>query len=362
MTTVQVDLGERSYPIHIDRGAISILPDVLRSLDVSGPVAICTDTNVANLHADAMMAVVREAGAQPVLCKAPAGEQAKRLAHVESFIGRFLEAGLDRTSVVIAFGGGVVGDMAAFAAAVFMRGIRFIQVPTTVVAQVDSSVGGKTGVNHQLAKNIIGAFHQPSAVVIDLNYLETLPPRELRAGLAEVIKHGIIADADLFAYMENNADKILAGDLEAMRYPVSRSCEIKADVVSQDEREHGIRANLNYGHTFGHGIEAASNYTKFLHGEAIALGMRAAAALARDLSLIDADTETRHNACIAKYELPATWPDLPADNVIAAMRMDKKVRKGTMKFVVADRIGHVIHRTDITDAQALRALETLRSA
>jgi len=360
MTTVQVDLGNRAYPIYIDRGAITQLSATLKEMGATGPVAVCTDTNVGNLYGDMIVSAVREAGVQPVMCMTPAGEQSKRLANVESFIGRFLEAGLDRGSIVVALGGGVVGDMAAFAAAIYMRGIRFVQVPTTVVAQVDSSVGGKTGVNHALAKNIIGAFHQPSAVIIDLDFLSSLPKRELSAGLAEVIKHGIIADEELFAYMEMNADKILAGDVEAMRYPVQRSCEIKSAIVVEDEREHGVRANLNYGHTFGHGIEAASNYTKFLHGEAIALGMRSAAALSRNLGLVDADFEQRHNACLAKYELPETWPDMPMDDVMDAMRRDKKALAGKMKFVVADAMGHVIHRTDIDEAQVRNALEPVR--
>ncbi len=362
MTTVQVELENRSYPIYIDRGAISQLPTVLKELGASGSVAICTDSNVGNLHGDAILSAVREAGVQPVMCMTPAGEQSKRFANVESFIGRFLKAGLDRSSIVVAFGGGVVGDMAAFSAAIYMRGIRFVQVPTTVVAQVDSSVGGKTGVNHALAKNIIGSFHQPSAVVVDLDFLSSLPPRELRAGLAEVIKHGIIADEALFAYMESNADKILAGDVEAMRYPVQRSCEIKAAVVAEDEREHGVRANLNYGHTFGHGVEAASKYTKFLHGEAIALGMRSAAALSRDLGLVDAAFEQRHNACLTQYELPESWPEMPIDAVIEAMRRDKKARAGKMKFVVADAMGHVVHRTDIEDSQVRSALEAIRGS
>jgi 3-dehydroquinate synthase len=360
MTTVQVDLGNRAYPIFIDRGAIAQLSITLKEMGATGPVAVCTDTNVGSLYGDKIVAAVRDAGVQPVMCMTPAGEQSKRLANVESFIGRFLEAGLDRGSIVVALGGGVVGDMAAFAAAIYMRGIRFVQVPTTVVAQVDSSVGGKTGVNHALAKNIIGAFHQPSAVIIDLDFLSSLPKRELSAGLAEVIKHGIIADEELFAYMETNADKILAGDVEAMRYPVQRSCEIKSAIVVEDEREHGVRANLNYGHTFGHGIEAASNYTKFLHGEAIALGMRSAAALSRDLGLVDADFERRHNACLAKYELPETWPGMPMDDVVKAMRRDKKALAGKMKFVVADAMGHVQHRTDIDEAQVRSALEPVQ--
>jgi 3-dehydroquinate synthetase len=211
-----------------------------------------------------------------------------------------------------------------------------------------------------LGKNIIGVFHQPSAVLGDLSLLSSLPDRELRAGFAEAIKHGVIADEALFVYLEEHADAILAKDLEAIEFPVVRSCEIKASVVAEDEREHGRRADLNYGHTFGHGIEAVTRYKRFLHGEAVALGMQAAAVLARDLGLIDDAFVERQRACLEAYGLPVAWPDLPVDDTLEAMRRDKKVRAGTMKFVVADRMGHVVHRTDVSEAQVRRALEALR--
>lgn len=357
--TITVDLGNRSYPIHIGTGTIEVLPDALRALGVKGAVAIASDENVAPIYGERIAALVREAGATPFVCAMPAGEAHKRMAQIDRFIGEFLKAGMDRTSVVIALGGGVVGDVVGYAAASFMRGIRFIQIPTTIVAQVDSSVGGKTAVNHELAKNIIGAFHQPSAVIIDLEFLKSLPDRELRAGLAEVIKHGVIADANLFAYMEENAEAILAKDLDKIEYPVRRSCEIKGAIVSEDEHEHGVRANLNYGHTFGHGIEAASDYKHFLHGEAIALGMHAAATLARNLGMVDLSFVDRQRACIEAYGLPVAWPATPIDRVLEAMRHDKKVRAGTMKFIVPDRMGHVVHRTDVTIDQARAALEAL---
>lgn len=359
INTLTVELGERSYPIHIGSGAIDGLPDVLRSLHIKGPVAIASDENVAPLYAQRVATLVTNEGATPAVCLMPAGEANKRIEQIDHFIGEFLKAGMDRSSVVIALGGGVVGDVVGYAAASFMRGVRFVQIPTTIVAQVDSSVGGKTGVNHEMAKNIIGAFHQPSAVIIDLDFLKSLPDRELRAGLAEVIKHGVIADADLFAYMERNADAILAKDLDRIEFPVRRSCEIKSAIVSADEREHGARANLNYGHTFGHGIEAASNYDRFLHGEAIALGMHAAATLARNLGMVDQSFVDRQRACIEAYGLPVAWPAMPIDLVLEAMKHDKKVRAGTMKFVVPDRMGHVVHRTDVTPDRARGALEAL---
>jgi 3-dehydroquinate synthase len=360
MERITVQLGNRSYPIYLGDNALSMLPRVLSDLSACGTVAIVTDSNVAPLYGETVAALVREADVNAHLCVMPAGEEHKRIDRVEALCGEFLEAGLDRSSVVVALGGGVVGDITGYAAASYMRGIRYIQVPTTIVAQVDSSVGGKTGVNHARAKNIIGAFHQPSAVTIDLSLLKTLPERELRAGLAEVIKHGIIADAILFAYMEEESDSILAGALHILQYPVKRSCEIKSTIVSADEREHGIRANLNYGHTFGHGIEAASNYTTFLHGEAIALGMVAAGALAKDLGLVGDEFVRRQEGCIRAYGLPVRWPEIPVDRVLNAMRHDKKFRDGAMKFVVADEIGHVVQRTDVTMEQARAALESLR--
>ena len=329
-------------------------------MKVCGAVAIITDSNVGPIYGERVEHVARQAGVRTVTHVLPAGEQNKELSQIEALCGRFLEAGMDRSSIVIALGGGVVGDVAGFAAACFMRGVRYVQIPTTIVAQVDSSVGGKTGVNHPLAKNIIGAFHQPSAVLIDMALLETLPDRELRAGLAEALKHGVIADADLFTYMEGHVEPILAKDLGALEKLVLRSCEIKSAMVGQDEREQGLRAILNYGHTFGHGIEAVTHYRTFLHGEAVALGMHAAGVLARELGLVDAGFVERQRACLAAYGLPVSWPELPVDDTLEAMRRDKKARAGTLKFIVADRMGHVVQRTDVTERQARKALEAVR--
>ena len=361
MITIPVALGDRSYPIHLGVGTLSELPSVIETTQTKGAIAIVTDANVGPMQGSRVEALAHESGRKVVTCTMPAGETNKRLARIEELTGEFLAAGLDRSSLIIALGGGVVGDVAGFAAAAFMRGIPYIQVPTTIVAQVDSSVGGKTGVNHPLGKNIIGAFHQPSAVLIDMEFLLTLPDRELRAGLAEVIKHGVIADETLFAHLESHAARILAKDLDALEVPIRRSCEIKGAIVAEDETEQGVRANLNYGHTFGHGIEAVTQYERFLHGEAIALGMIAAGALARELGLAGAAFEARQRACIAACGLPVFWPEIPVDGTLEAMRRDKKARAGTMKFVVADRIGHVVHRTDVTEAQARRALEALRA-
>lgn len=360
MNEIRVELGARSYPVLIGEGTLDRLPAILESLGQKGAVAICTDSNVSPLYAERVEDLVKRANLTSTTCIMPAGEQFKRFEQVEAFIGLFLEARLDRASLVIALGGGVVGDTAGYAAACFMRGIPFIQIPTTIVAQVDSSVGGKTGVNHALGKNIIGAFHQPAAVLIDMTLLKSLPERELFAGLAEVIKHGIIADEDLFTYMETHVDVILARDMEALEYPIRRSCEIKAAIVAEDEHEHGVRANLNYGHTFGHGIEAATGYKKFLHGEAISLGMVAAGAMSRALGLVDEGFEARQRACLEAYGLPVIWPEIPIDATLEAMQHDKKARAGTLKFVLADRMGHVVHRTDIAEEDARGALAALQ--
>ncbi|MFO7776270.1 MAG: 3-dehydroquinate synthase [Candidatus Hydrogenedentota bacterium] len=359
MDTVTVELGERSYPIMIGKGALTELPRAAARQKPTGGVALVSDSNVAPLYGDRVAKLIEEGGSRVIRCEIPAGEQHKRLAQIEALCGHFLEGGLDRGGLVVALGGGVLGDIAGFAAATYMRGLPYIQIPTTIVAQVDSSVGGKTGVNHPLAKNIIGAFHQPVAVIIEPSFLETLPDREVRAGLAEVIKHGIIADEELFAYMEDHVEAILGRDLEALTFPVRRSCEIKAAVVAEDEREGGRRAILNYGHTFGHGIEAASGYNTFLHGEAIALGMHAAGWLGKELGLVDDAFVQRQRDCIAAYGLPVQWPELPMDSVVEAMKHDKKARAGQMRFVAPDRMGHVVQRSDVTEDQARRALRAL---
>lgn len=358
MKTLTVALGARSYPVYIGKEILGASGDLLFASGLRGRFAVVTDTHVGPLYAARLTTAL--GGAAPVYML-PAGEQHKRLAQVEWLCGRFLEDGLDRDSVVLALGGGIVGDVAGFAAAVFMRGVRFVQVPTTVVAQVDSSVGGKTGVNHPLGKNTIGAFHQPSAVVADVALLRSLPERELRAGLAEVIKHGMIAEPALFEYLEREAAALLRYDLDRLEWPVLRSCEIKAAVVAEDEREQGLRANLNYGHTFGHAFEAATGYAEFLHGEAVALGMQAAGVLAEQLGMLDPSAVRRQQACLTAYGLPVAWPGLPVEETLALMKHDKKARGGRLKFVLPDRIGHVVQRTDIAESAVRRTLEVLRN-
>ena len=357
---LDVALGERAYPIYIGEGTLEHLNEAIESVGAKGTIGLVTDSNVGPFYAAQVEDMIKGAGRSCVTHVMPAGEQHKRLDRIEEICGTFLEQGLDRSSLLIALGGGVVGDITGFAAAVFMRGIPVIQIPTTIVAQVDSSVGGKTGVNHPLSKNSIGAFHQPEAVIIDMTLLKSLPERELKAGLAEAIKHGIIADEALFDYMVEKAPAILKYELDALTVPVQRSCEIKAAIVAEDEKEHGVRANLNYGHTFGHAIESVTEYKVYLHGEAISLGMCAAAALSLELGLVDQDFVNRQRACFEAYGLPTTWPEIPVEPCLMAMKKDKKVRAGTLKFIVADTMGHVVQRTDITEAQARAALEAIR--
>jgi 3-dehydroquinate synthase len=358
--TIPVALGERSYEIVLGAGTLQQLPVLLEQSGTRGAVGIVTDSNVGPLYATRVAELVQQANRACAVHTLPAGEEHKRLEQVEAICGTFLFAHLDRSSLVIALGGGVVGDVAGYAAASFMRGVPYLQIPTTIVAQVDSSVGGKTGVNHPLGKNTIGAFHQPRGVLIDMQLLETLPDRELCAGIAEIIKHGVIADPELFAYMERRSDALLAKDLAALEYPIRRSCEIKAEIVSEDEFEHGRRANLNYGHTFGHAIESVTEYRLFLHGEAVALGMCAAGALAQALEMVDADFVLRQRNCLQAYGLPTRWLELPPKDTLEAMRKDKKVRAGAMKFVLPVGMGEVVQRTDITEDQVLRALNSLR--
>ncbi len=285
------------------------------------------------------------------------GESYKTLATLSRILDVAVANRLARDSTVVALGGGVVGDMAGFAAACYQRGVDFVQVPTTLLAQVDSSVGGKTGVNHPGGKNLIGAFHQPIAVIADTDTLATLPPRELRAGLAEVIKYGLIHDAAFFDWLEVNIDRLLAGNAEALTHAIRRSCEVKAEIVGKDERERGDRALLNLGHTFGHAIEAATGYATWLHGEAVGAGMLMAAAMSRECGyLSDADV-ARLRALLNRVGLPIAAPDVSPAAALEHMKIDKKVKAGRMRFVLLKRIGAAVVTADYP-AEALQATLT----
>ena len=347
MQTVIVDLGERSYPVHIGPGLLA-RSELIRSCIAASQVLIVSDANVAPLYLDA---VKKELSIfDTATCILPAGEATKNLAHAARIIDTLVEHGFHRDATVIALGGGVVGDMAGFSAACYQRGIAFIQMPTTLLAQVDASVGGKTGVNHERGKNLIGAFHQPVCVVADTNTLGSLPDRELFAGIAEVIKHALIADTEFFDWLEAHIDKLCQRDPEALIHAISRCCTIKAEIVSGDEREHGKRALLNFGHTFAHGIEAATGYTRFLHGEAVAAGMLMAAEMSRITDHIDKHDRDRVLELLKRANLPVDAAGIEANAIRKAMSMDKKVRDGNLRLVLLESIGHAFVDEDTNPA------------
>lgn len=341
--TVDIALGERAYPIRIGNGLLDD-PGSYDGVPKSAMAMVVSNTTVAPLYARRLMAALRQRHGQVELIELPDGEDHKDWATLNLIFDALLAHGADRKTVLYALGGGVIGDMTGFAAASYMRGVPFVQVPTTLLAQVDSSVGGKTGINHPRGKNMIGAFHQPLAVVADLDTLATLPERELHAGLAEIIKYGPIADGGFFGWIEENMDALLAREPGALRYAVRRSCEIKADVVAHDEREAGLRAILNFGHTFGHAIEAGLGFGTWLHGEAVACGMVMAAELSVRLGLLSDESARRIARLIERAGLPIVAPALGAEQYLALMRLDKKAEAGEIKFVVVDSIGHALLR------------------
>ena len=339
MKTLHVDLASRSYPIYIGTDLLEQKALFEPHLKSSTTVFIVSNTTVAPLYAKTLMSTFSQLGKTVRLLELPDGESYKDWQHLQLIFDELLAYGADRQSMIVALGGGVVGDMAGFGAASFMRGIRFIQVPTTLLAQVDSSVGGKTGINHPLGKNMIGAFHQPVAVIADLNTLRTLPARELSAGLAEVIKHGAIADADFLNWIEANTSALLACDTDAMAHAVLRSCEIKSAVVSADEREGGIRATLNFGHTFGHAIESGLGYGEWLHGEAVGCGMVMAADLSARLGHIGQADAQRLKQMIKAMHLPIVPPKLGTERFMELMQVDKKTEAGQIRYITLGSIG-----------------------
>lgn len=352
MITLQVDLGERSYPIHIGTGLLGNA-ELLRPHVRGQHAVIVTNETVGPLYAAPVEASLKALGKTVRVVTLPDGEAFKQWETLNLIFDALLSAGADRKTTLIALGGGVVGDMTGFAAACYMRGVPFVQVPTTLLSQVDSSVGGKTGINHPLGKNMIGAFHQPNAVIADIDTLRTLPPRELAAGMAEVIKHGAIADAEYFAWIERNIAALNQCDPDLMALAVQRSCEIKAGVVAQDEREGGLRAILNFGHTFGHAIEAGMGYGEWLHGEAVGCGMVMAAELSHRLGFIDTETRARIRELTQKAMLPIVAPELGTDRYIELMKVDKKAEAGSIKFILLKKLGDAFITT-VPDAD-LRA-------
>ena len=341
---LNVALGERSYPIVIASG---LLAD---GFDLAGYLAgrdclIVSNETVAPLYAARVEALLHGRAVHRI--DLPDGEAHKNMASFSAVLDALAEQRAARDTTVIALGGGVVGDIAGFAAASYMRGVPFIQVPTTLLAQVDSSVGGKTGINHARGKNLVGAFHQPRLVLIDTDTLATLPDRELKAGLAEVIKHGAIADAEFFAWLEDHVEALLARDAAALAHAIRRCCEIKAAIVAEDEREEGRRAVLNFGHTFGHAIENSLGYGEWLHGEAVAVGML----LAAELGNLDDAARARLRKLVAAAGLPLAPPALAAATLRRAMGMDKKARSGVLRFIVLDAIGEARVDANVPEAR-----------
>ncbi len=336
MQQLSIDLGARSYPILIGEGLLAERELLSRHVGARR-LLVVTNPTVAGLHLDALRRGL--SGSEIAVETVPDGERYKTLATVSCLLDALVEARIGRDGAVIALGGGVIGDLAGFVAACYQRGIAYAQMPTTLLAQVDSAVGGKTGVNHAAGKNLIGAFHQPRCVISDTATLRTLPERELRAGLAEVIKYGLISDADFLEWVEANLNALLKRDPQALEHAIRRSCEIKAEVVSKDEREQGPRALLNLGHTFGHAIESATGYGQWLHGEAIGAGMLIATVLSARLGWLKSTDLDRVRALLERAGLPLAAPAIGSERALAHMRMDKKVRDGCIRLVLLRRLG-----------------------
>jgi len=334
-----VGLGERSYPILIGSGILGRVGEELSRLAFPHRIAVISNSTVTTLYGEELLGSLAAAGFQAELISIGDGEKFKSLQTLEDIFGQLIRRGFDRGSGMLALGGGVVGDITGFAAATYLRGVPFVQVPTTLLAQVDSSVGGKTAVNHPLGKNLIGAFYQPQLVHIDVATLETLPQREFAAGLAEVVKYGVIADREFFQWLSRERQAIMAQVPEVLVALVKRSCQIKANVVENDEKEHSLRAILNFGHTYGHTVETLSGYGTVRHGEAVALGMLVAASCAAELGLCRNEEIAAIRDLLQAFRLPVRLPDLPLDAVLEVMARDKKVKNGVLRLILNRALG-----------------------
>lgn len=343
MSVVQVNTPGGNYPIHVEAGRLDLLHQSIPTDATT--VALITNPTVFELYGDRVLAALQTTGKKVVQVSIPDGEAYKTLATLEQIFDALLQNRLDRKAIIVALGGGVVGDISGFAAACFMRGIRFVQVPTTLLSQVDSSVGGKTAINHPLGKNMVGAFYQPIAVEIDIHVLKTLPQREIAAGLAEVIKYGMITDAAFLDWCLANTDALTGLEDAQLQYAVQRSCELKASVVSQDERESGLRAILNFGHTFGHAIEAGLGYGEWLHGEAVGCGMIMAAELSAEVCGLSAQSVQKIRDVVAAIGCPTTPPQWDHDKWIELMGLDKKAEGGQLRFVLLPELGRSVVQT-----------------
>jgi 3-dehydroquinate synthase len=340
MEVVNVELGERAYPIYVGAGCLADLGKRLAETGCGKRVAVVTNSTIANIYLGAVVTALSASHFEPAVIQIPDGEEHKNLAWLAFVYDRLIDAGIDRGGAVVALGGGVVGDLTGFAAATYLRGVACVQVPTTLLAQIDASIGGKTGINHAAGKNLLGAFKQPRFVLADVECLTTLPRREYVAGLAEVVKTGAILDAELFQLLEAELPALLRQERDLLVRVVRRCCQLKALVVAEDETEGGYRAILNFGHTLGHAIESLTDYTTYLHGEAVAIGMVAAARVSHRLGRCDETTVRRLTQLIERCGLPVDIPsDLSRDALALAMRTDKKALGGTIKFVCLEGIG-----------------------
>ncbi|WP_303722650.1 3-dehydroquinate synthase [Malonomonas rubra] len=336
---IVVGLDDRSYEIIFGSGVFTSLPEFLENIRFSKRLVVITNPTVMAYHGERLMQVFSSVNQHPLIITIPDGEEYKTLSTLTSIYDQLMAAGIDRSSGVLAFGGGVVGDVAGFAAATYMRGIPCVQVPTTLLSQVDSSVGGKTAVNHAQGKNIIGAFSQPRLVCIDVDFLRTLPEREYRAGIAEVVKYGVIRNYPFFEWLEENVEALNLRDTSALLHAIKTSCQTKADIVEIDEKEGSLRAILNYGHTFGHAVETLTGYKSYLHGEAVSIGMVVAAKVAAQEMLCSADDVNRIAALLCRFGLPTTPPDFSVREYVASMMHDKKVSQGMLRMVLNRGIG-----------------------
>jgi len=343
MRILKVNLEDRSYPIYIGND-VSLDNELYSKHIASKKIALVTNEQIADLHLSEISRTLDSFDLKILVL--PEGEDVKNLETVEKAVEFLSDNGLDRDSSIIAFGGGVIGDITGFVAASYMRGIKFLQVPTTLLAQVDSSVGGKTGVNITKGKNLIGAFYQPSAVIADTNYLSTLEPRRFTEGLAEVIKYGLIRDHGFFKWLGENTDKILALEPEVMAHLIEKCCQIKAEIVSEDEREGSVRAILNYGHTFGHAIESLTNYNLYSHGEAVAIGMVMAASMSERMGILSRDDKEGIIKLLESVNLPTERPDLDQNIFLESMKRDKKAQDGEIRLILLDGIGNAIISND----------------
>ena len=356
MENLEVRLNERSYFIKIAPGILDDAGILVRGISKTQKLILISNPTVFPLYGQKVIASLENAGFKVQVALMPDGETYKNMAETEKILDAMLASGLERGSMVIALGGGVVGDLAGFVAAIYQRGIDFVQLPTTLLAQVDSSVGGKVAVNHPRGKNLVGAFHQPRLVLIDINTLATLNDREYRSGLAEVLKYGIIYDASFFNYLEQNAHQIMDRNPECLGTIIYHSCRIKSEIVAEDEREEGLRAVLNLGHTFGHAIEKLTSYNVYSHGEAVAIGTMAAVNLAQDEGFLQESEANRIKKLYRQMGIPTAFPPLPPEEVYTAMLNDKKVSEGRLRIVLPRGIGDFIIVADCTKEKIIKAI------